>query len=788
MLSIKIDNGTRKVFTSKRILGVVGELGQEIIILTFKDEFLDGYGFLEISNGVNVWMEPLKKLNNLYSLIVKEEVLSNATELSLQFRVSSEPNGDGSPIFKSEIFKVKVFPTIIDSPIVNPNKIPSLLDRSIEEITYEDLYGVTDIGKFSFYGCTELKGVSIPSSINYIANGAFGGCTGLESVSCRSIASWCDITFGDADSNPLQYANNLYINNQLVVSLVIPDTVRQIKDYAFCGASCLTSVTIPESVTSIGNYAFQNCNNLVSIYYTGTQEDWNAIEKETGWDSGTGSYTVYFSLSDFSFTLKGDDTYEISSYDGANEILYLPETYNGKTVTSIASLAFENCQGLKNVIIPNNIVSIGDSAFRGCSSLEQMTIPFVGAEANKTSLDTYQYPFGYIFGETEYDNSVSATQLYIGQFAYEIVESIYYLPASLRTVFVNGGNILLGAFSNCNLITNIYIPEGIIEIGRYAFYRSGLLRFTLPNSVATLGARAFEYCASLEEISLNNLITSIDGYTFRGCTNLSSINIPDSVTSIETSAFAGSGLESVYIPQNVRYIGSGVFSYCKNLSSISVSEENTSYFSSGNCIIKRDSYRLIVGCKTSIIPTDGSVTSIGESAFNGCTGLTEVSIPYSVTWIEKYAFSDCSGLTSITIPNSVLWIGDGAFSYCTGLTEVTIPNSVTGIGRNAFSWCESLTSITIPDSVTSIGEITFLGCSGLTSVTIGNSVTSISNFAFADCSSLTNVTIKAVNPPYLGNMAFLNTNNCPIFVPAQSVTIYQNSWSSLADRIQAIPS
>ena len=135
------------------------------------------------------------------------------------------------------------------------------------------------------------------------------------------------------------------------------------------------------------------------------------------------------------------------------------------------------------------------------------------------------------------------------------------------------------------------------------------------------------------------------------------------------------------------------------------------------------------------------VTSIGYMAFEGCSGLTTVTIPNSVTSIGDYAFFDSSRLTSITIPNSVTSIGDCAFYDCSGLTSITIPNSVTSIGSWVFYGCSGLTSVTIPNSVTSIGYEAFYGCSGLTSVSIPNSVTSIGDEAFQYCSGLTSVTI-----------------------------------------------
>ncbi len=152
-----------------------------------------------------------------------------------------------------------------------------------------------------------------------------------------------------------------------------------------------------------------------------------------------------------------------------------------------------------------------------------------------------------------------------------------------------------------------------------------------------------------------------------------------------------------------------------------------------------------------------SVTSIGWSAFSGCSGLTSITIPNSMTRIGEGAFSGCSGLTLVTIPNSVTSIGSSAFSGCSGLTSVTIPNSVTSIGSYAFSSCSGLTSVTIPNSVTSIGYRVFSGCSGLTSVTIPNSVTSIEEGAFSGCSGLTSVTIPN-SVTSIGSSAF---RDCP---------------------------
>ncbi len=175
--------------------------------------------------------------------------------------------------------------------------------------------------------------------------------------------------------------------------------------------------------------------------------------------------------------------------------------------------------------------------------------------------------------------------------------------------------------------------------------------------------------------------------------------------------------------------------------------------------------------------TTYSVTSIGEDAFYGCSGLTSAIIGNSVKSIGESAFDSCSGLTSVTIGNSVKSIGEGAFRYCSGLTSVTIPNSVTFIGEDAFSDCSGLTSVTIPNAVISIGYGAFSDCSGLTSVTIGNSVTSIGEIAFYGCSGLTKLVSLAIEPPVCGYQVFegVDKTACRLLVPEESINKYKTA-------------
>ena len=284
------------------------------------------------------------------------------------------------------------------------------------------------------------------------------------------------------------------------------------------------------------------------------------------------------------------------------------------------------------------------------------------------------------------------------------------------------------------------------------------------------------------------------------------------------------------IPDYVTDIDYGVFAECANLTSIIVSPGNQTYHSDGNCVIETATKTLIAGCKSSIIPADGSVTSIATYAFKDCSGLTSITIPESVTSIEHSAFNGCTNIENATIPaiaidhipqnnlkvvviTSGTSIGDYAFSGCNSLTSITMDNGVTSIGGYAFYECTSLESIAIPDSVTSIGYSAFYGCKNLTGVyltdiakwcnilfsaatsnplnyaktknlylngelltdlVIPDGVTSIGDYSFSGCNSLTSVMIPS-SVASIGRCAFNSCNNLTNVTIDNGVTSIEDS-------------
>ena len=209
-------------------------------------------------------------------------------------------------------------------------------------------------------------------------------------------------------------------------------------------------------------------------------------------------------------------------------------------------------------------------------------------------------------------------------------------------------------------------------------------------------------------------------------------------------------IPSVKIPRSVSAIDIVSLSLCLYIKSINVDPANQCY-TSINGVLFNKQRTTIIWCPNGYsgpysIPD--SVTTIGDTAFSGCSALTSITSPDCVKTIGSFAFDKCSSLVSVTIGDSVTSIGDFAFHQCTSLKSVTIPDSVTAIGGGAFSGCRSLTSVTIPNSVISIGDSAFSGSCSLTSITIPNNVTTIGNRAFSACKSLATINVATNNPNY----------------------------------------
>jgi len=578
-------------------------------------------------------------------------------------------------------------------------------------------------------GCRSLKSLVIPDSVTNIGDYAFSGCWSLSSV-------------------------------------VIPDSVTSIGDYAFWNCRSLTDIVIPDSVTSIGESAFKNCISLKSFEipssvsgigfgaFDGCESLTNIVIPDSvvnlkgnpfcRWDGELKCLSPYFIY--YNKVLLDKDKSKIIAFRDKDTTSYVIPDY----VTSIGNGAFWGCESLTSIVVPECVTSIGDYAFVGCESLTDIVL-----SDRITSI-----------GGSAFSGCKSLKSLVIPDSVTSIGDKAFWNCRSLTDIVIPDSVTSIGdsAFGECSSLSSLVIPDSVTSIGDWAFYYCDALRsVVIPDSVTSIGDKAFSGCESLTNIAIPSSVNSIGNDAFAYCKSLKSLVIPDSVTSIGDMAFCGcSSLKYISIPKSVICLnGNPFFKWDGKLECLS-----PNFIYEDDVLFNKDKSKIIafrdknttsyvipdsVSCigssafydckslKSLVIPD--SVTSIGESAFEDCFSLRSLVIPDSVTSIGKGAFKWCKFLTNIAIPYSVTSIGDGAFNECSALRSVVIPNSVTSIGDGAFDHCSALRSIVIPDSVANIGDRAFTACYSLSNIVIPNGVTSIGDEAFAYCKSLRSIVI-----------------------------------------------
>ncbi len=299
----------------------------------------------------------------------------------------------------------------------------------------------------------------------------------------------------------------------------------------------------------------------------------------------------------------------------------------GSELISISEILADSVElHIPTVIDGVKILSVKKGLLSSFTSLQNLTIPFIG----KTLDGSGDSHFGYIFGDGS------------------ITEQNRYIPSSLKVVNV---------------------AEGVTVVGAYAF----------------------NGCDQLENITVPNTLKSINDHAFKKCDSLKKINIPEGVYSIGREAFRSCGnLSEIIIPSTTEVIDSSAFMECRSLVKLEVAQGNALFHSQDNCIILTESKKLVFGCQTSLIPNDGSVTSIGRLSFDGQSFLKDLVLPHGIVQIEADAFYDCNGIEKLVLPRSVKYV-ENAFRYCSALKSIVIPKSVEKIDGNCFVGCENLT-------------------------------------------------------------------------------------------------
>ena len=603
----------------------------------------------------------------------------------------------------------------------------------------------------------ELKSITAPDSVIKIEKGAFAGCTNLESIT---------LPFVGAELNGTTNTHFGYIfgaSGDSENSKCVPDTLSSIiisggtvAANAFYGCSIDGSVVFEQNVTAIAQSALLECSvKSLTLPFLGENE------------------------SDISHAFFGY-IFGATTYDQNDR--YVPESLKLVTITAnkIGDYAFANCSSLEKILVSDGIQEIGRNVFEGCSNL-------------KYNIDNI---------EAKYIDGIKNACLILVDGTN--VSGAYTPNANTRIIANN-------AFESCTELSGITIPQNVVMIGDKAFAGcTGISEMVIPDNVQSIGLGAFAGCNGMTKITipfvgaeLNGTTNTHFGYIFGAESYLENVShVPERLkdvaivgdTQVKKYAFYKCDyLTNIKLGESISNIEEMSFYECSGLENISIDEENEKYSNINNCIIDIKTQTLIMGCKNSVIPNDGSVIRIGDGAFSGYTNIESIVIPNKIVSIGDYAFCDCVGLVSILIPNSVRHMGASVFSGCKNITIYcesggqqeewnnnwnniykTIWYALQDDGIHLIDYCYGDTNVILPSELNGVPVVDFgkiFRYTGITSIVIPASISNISKGAFAGCIDLDYISIME------GNSKYYSSGNC--IIETESKTLIAGCGNSV---------
>lgn len=422
---------------------------------------------------------------------------------------------------------------------------------------------------------------------------------------------------------------------------------------------------------------------------TETEKDAKAVEQAEG------------TFGDYEYQVLDGGTVEITKYSGAGGQVEIPDTIDGKSISSIGQSAFGSNQDVTQVELPATVTELQYMSFYKCNNLEKVIIP-ADSQLKKIGGSAF---FGCAL--TEIDCS------------------------SVQEI----GN---SAFRGCDELTSVTLGDKLTSLEGWAFERTGLLTIQIPQSLSVIESGVFRNCGNLKEVILPDSTVSIGDYAFEYCRSLKGITLPSSLVSIGEGAFYFSGLEKIEIPESVTSIGDYGFWGCQNLSSVTV----------GNKLAYISDFAFGY-CNLTAVTFGDNIKKIGESAYALNVNLSEIDIPKNITEMEYGAFRNCTALSKVNIPDTldkiggfalyetawynsqadgIVYAGNVLYDYKGDMLSDTVieaKNGTLGIAGYAFYGDKNLKEIKIPETVTNIGDFAFHDCVSMTSIVIPDSVTEI---------------------------------------------------------------
>lgn len=470
---------------------------------------------------------------------------------------------------------------------------------------------VTTIGGYAFYDCRSLSSITIPEGVTTIGGRAFDGCRSLTDVSITDLDAWCRIDFADYSATPMYYpsiigasARNIYLNGEKIVSVAVPEGITEVKAYTFYGFKDLIQVTIPEGVTTIGKDAFGDCSSLTRVTFAGKSQ-----------------------------------------------------------LTTIGDSAFYCCYSLTDITIPESVTNINERAFYCCKSLTDVYITDLEAWCRISFTDSQAIPT--LYAENIYLNGEKIVSVTVPAGITEVKAYTFCGFKNLIQVTIPEGVTAIGdyAFRSCSSLISITIPESVTAIGDWAFSGcSRLTGVTIPESVTAIGKSAFVDCRKLTSVTFaeNSQLTTIGGDAFNECSNLTGINLPEGVTTIGGGAFwSCSCLNSIEIPEGVTVIQPNVFRGASGIQRVALSK---------------------------------SLKGVLGNAFDGCTNLKEVFYAGSET--EWNALPIATG--NDPLKNATIYFNSTLDDYYCRITVVASEGGRVAVSANTAKAGDTVTVTATP--------------------------------------------------------------------------------------------